>query len=96
MGGLGTQKRGGGAPRALDSPQLSLSALPGDSVSSDNSLSLSPSFLFRKSRDLAVLHPRESVHASPLLRDEAPQAHSPALRCATPGNRTEGKRARAR
>jgi len=65
------QKRGDGAPRVRDLLQLLLSALPRDTAASDNSL-FSPSFLFRKSHDLAVLHPRESVHFSPLLRDEAP------------------------
>jgi len=66
-GGTGMQKRGDRAPRAQDSPQLSLSALPRDTAASDNSLSFSPSFLFRKSGDLAVLHPRENVHVSQLL-----------------------------
>ena len=66
------QKRVNRASRARDSPQLSLSALPGDSAASDASLSFSPSFLFPKSGDLAVLHPRENVHVSQLLRDKAP------------------------
>ena len=66
------QKRGDLALRARDLVQLLLSALPRDTAASDNSLFFSPSFLFRKSRDLAVLHPRESVHVSPLLQDEAP------------------------
>jgi len=66
------QKRGNRAPRARDSPQLALSALPGDTAASDASLSFSPSFLFPKSGDLAVLHPRENVHVSQFLQDEAP------------------------
>jgi len=72
MGGLGMQKRGDKTLRARDSPQLSLSALPGDTATSDASLSFSPSFLFHKSGDLAVLHPRENMHIFQLLRDEAP------------------------
>jgi len=66
------QKRGDGAPRARHSPQLSLSALPGDSAASDASLSCSPPLLFRTSGRLAVPHLRENVHVSQLLRDEAP------------------------
>jgi len=36
------QKRGDGAPRARDLPQLSLSALPRDTAASDNALSFLP------------------------------------------------------
>ena len=65
-GQLGTQKRGDRAPRARHSPQLSLSALPGDSAASDASLSCSPPFLFRNSGRLAVLYLRENTHVSQL------------------------------
>jgi len=66
------QKRGDRTPRAWDSPQLSLSALPGDTAASDASLSFSPSFLFRKSGDLAVLHPREKRACLAALTRQAP------------------------
>jgi len=71
-GGPGTQKRSDRAPRARHSPQLSLSALPGDSAASGTSLSCAPPFLFRNSGRLAVLHLRENTHVSRLLADEAP------------------------
>ena len=71
-GGPGTQKRGDRAPEARHSPQISLSALPGDSAASGASLSCAPPFLFRKSGRLAVLHLRKNAHVSRLSGHEAP------------------------
>ena len=66
-GGTETQRRGDRASRAQNSPQLSLSALPEEFVSSDTSFSCSPPFLFCNSGRLAVLHLREYVGVSQLL-----------------------------
>jgi len=55
------QKRGDRAPRAQDSPQLSLSVLPGDLDTSDASLSFSLPFFFCNSNRLARLHLRENA-----------------------------------
>jgi len=66
MGALGMQNRGNRALRAWDSPQCSLSALLGDSATSDASLSSSPPLLFCKSGRLAVLHLRENTRVSQL------------------------------
>ena len=60
-GGPRMQKRGDRAPRAQDSPQLSLSVLPGDFDTSDASLSFSLPFCFHNSNRLALLHLRENA-----------------------------------
>ena len=84
-GGQGRGRKGPGCrtgvtwPQAWDSLQLLLSALLGDSATSDASLSFSPPFLFRDFGRLAVLHLRENVRVSQLLQNEAPWTHVASL-----------------
>ena len=91
-GGTGMQKRGDRAPRAQDSPQLSLSVLPGDFDTSDASLSFSLPFFFCNSNRLALLHLRVNAcgclitHTTCSLLDNKPHTHT------TCRNRTEKKR----
>jgi len=83
------QKRGDRAPRAHDSPQLSLSVLPRDFDTSDVSLSFSLPFFFHNSNRLALLHLRGNAcgclraHTRRGFLDKKP--HS----CTTCRNRTE-------
>jgi len=91
-GGTQMQKRGDRAPRAQDSPQLSISVLPGDFNASDASLSLSLPFFFRNSNRMALLHLKKNAcgclrtHTRCGFLDKKPHSRT------TCTNRTEKKR----